>query len=96
MKEVTLSTDKVVKVFPLTYGYLFDAEAGVITETKHGAIMNATGMTEEDVRGSRINDVDALYSAVLQATYPDLYDEDGKLKKPLTDDGNSKGNKKKV
>lgn len=95
MKEVTLSTDKVVKVFPLTYGYLFDAEAGVITETKHGAIMNATGMTEEDVRGSRINDVDALYSAVLQATYPDLYDEDGKLKKALPE-SDGKDNKKKA
>lgn len=95
VEEVEINGGRKVKCYDLTYGYLLDVESGKVVETKHSAIVNATELSEDEVKALRTSEVNALYDVVLRLTYPHLFDEDGKMKEiPQTDEGDEDDKKK--
>ena len=90
-KKVKLSGNKEVLCMDLTYGYLVGLANGTIEDTIVNAIYNATELTEDDVLALRNHELDVLFQAIMQLTYPQSYNEDGTLKElPDEDEGKKK------
>ena len=77
----------------LTFGYLYDMEAGLIEDVNLSlAIMDSTGIDMEAFRALRRNEIPEIWEIIKKETYPELYDANGK-EIELPDEDN---NKKKV
>ena len=83
-KSVKINNEEIL-CKDLTYGFMLGLQDGSIAETKHDVIMNATDLSEEDIKNLRVSEVDVLYSTITRLTYPHMYDEDGNMK-DLDDD----------
>jgi hypothetical protein len=92
-KEVELE-DKKVTCKDLTYGFIVGLTNGALKESAEAVIENGTDLTLDEVMALRNWEVEALYLAVSQLTYPQYYNEDGSMKK-LPDDGETDATKKK-
>ena len=91
-KKVTIGNEEIVcKDF--TYGYMVGVENGTIEDTTVNAVINGTGLTEEAILKFRVSEVDMLFKAIMQLTYPHAYNEDGSLK---TNEDEPSEDKKKV
>lgn len=83
-----------VTCYALTFGYMLDVDDEVIEETKLGILMDATDLNEAELRELKLPETNLLVDAIKKETYPELYDEDGNLKKFDTND--EEDSKKKV
>jgi len=78
----------------LTYGFILSVRDGTIDDSKENVIVDGTDLSIEDVLKLRSHKIEAIYSAIMQLTYPHLYNEDGTLKD--LSDVESDDDKKKV
>jgi len=95
VKIVKLS-DREVKCYDLTYGYMVGVESGSITETMLGVVEDGTDLSEDEVLSLRRSEVQEVYNTILQLTYPNLYNEDGTLKEIDSGEQSQEEDKKKA
>jgi hypothetical protein len=93
--QVGHTKEKTVTCHSLTFGYIYDVEQGVIEENVLSAILNATALSEEEIRDLPYNDTLELWNAIKRETYPQLFDEDGN-ELVIDSEEDSEEDKKKV
>jgi len=90
VKYLELSNGQKVKYFDLTIGDLDRLETDPEFDTLKNIIMAGTELSEEEVNKLRRTDAQKLYDAIIRATYPEMYNEDGTLKKEIEEAINDK------
>jgi len=93
-KKVTLSNGVEVLCMDFTYGYMLGIENGTIEDTKVNAVLNGTDLDEESILELRNHELDIVFKAIMQLTYPHAYNEDGSLKELEPEDIDDGGKKK--
>ena len=67
-----------VVIQSLTFGYLYDIENDIIVESPLGLMLDATNLSEDDIRTLTRIETSEIVDLITKETYPELYDEDGK------------------
>jgi len=80
VQELELSTREKVKYFDLTLGDMDKLEADAEFDTLKNIILAGTELKEDEVDSLRRADAQKLYDAIIRATYPEMYNEDGSIK----------------
>lgn len=88
-KKVDIGNAEVI-CYDFTYGYILGMEDKTIEDTVLNAVENGTDFSKEQVKELRGSQVELLYNAILQLSYPHAYNADGTLKKEKQDSSKKK------
>ena len=83
-----------ILVQALTFGYMSDIEDNIIEEDIGEAIIDSTGISIDELRKLRRNQIQELWTLVKKETYPELFDEDGVERTGDYADGDTSDKKK--